>query len=345
MFSLNDIIVNQEEFMDINYIKDAIAHKNSEKIPFLLQITRNANEKYGERLLKDYYNKEVMQAYEKNMISKCDAIYLSIGNHAIGVSAPWWSWYDSREFSLTPDPPSYMPKTKGTGSYADYEQYTKFLKDNFGCYVTVFIWGSHFEKAYFARGIENFLADLACEKEFSQNLLDTIIRKNMVMLENLITNEYIDGVLLGSDWGSQKSLLMSPDTWKDMIRPGEIREYDLIHSYNKDVWVHSCGNVRQIMPDLCEMGVDVLNPIQPECMDIFEIKKSFGEILAFWGGISTQRTLPYGTVSQVKAEAEKVITNMSINGGYIAAPAQEIQDDVPYENIIALIDVLRYHGA
>jgi uroporphyrinogen decarboxylase len=138
---------------------------------------------------------------------------------------------------------------------------------------------------------------------------------------------------------------MSPAVWKKMIQPGEQKEYDLIHSYNKDVWVHSCGNVRQILPDLCEMGVDVLNPIQPECMDIFEIKESFGNKLTFWGGISTQRTLPYGTVAQVRNEAEKVIMNMSNNGGYIAAPAQEIQDDVPYENITALIDVLRYYGA
>lgn len=331
--------------MDINYIKDAISHKSTLKVPYLLQITRKANEKYGEKLLEDYCNKDVMNAYQKNMISRCDAIYLSIGNHAVGVSAPWWSWYECQEFYLAQDPPSHMPKTKGTGSYSDYEQYTKFLKDNFGCYVTVFIWGSHFEKAYFARGIENFLADMACEPEFSQDLLDTIIRKNIVMLENLITNENIDGVLLGSDWGSQKSLLMSPSVWKKMIKPGEQKEYNLIHSYNKDVWVHSCGNVRQILPDLCEMGVDVLNPIQPECMDIFEIKESFGNKLTFWGGISTQRTLPYGTVAQVRNEAEKVIMNMSNNGGYIAAPAQEIQDDVPYENITALIDVLRYYGA
>lgn len=330
--------------MDSQYIKKAINHVSSDKIPYLLQITRNANAKYGDMLLKDYYNKDIMSAYEKNLISKCDAIYLSIGNHAIGVSAPWWTWYDAKNYCASLDAPEYLPKTKGTGSYSQYEEYAKFLKENFGCYVTVFIWGSHFEKAYFARGIENFLADMACSPQTAQQLLNYIIRKNMVMLENLLTNEYIDGVLLGSDWGSQKSLLMSPSSWKEMIKPGEQKEYDLIHSYELDVWVHSCGNVRQILPDLCEMGVDVLNPIQPECMDIFEIKKSFGEKLAFWGGISTQQTLPYGSVNQVKNEAERIILTMSENGGYIAAPSQEVQDDVPYENIKALIDVLKHYG-
>lgn len=330
--------------MDIQNIKKAIAHEHTNKIPYLLQITREANAKYGDMLLKDYYNKDAMTAYEKGLVSKSDAIYLSIGNHAMGINAPWWIWDDSGEYSLTPDPPSYMPKTKGTGSYPNFRDYTEFLKENFGCYNTVFVWGSHFEKAYFARGIENFLADMACEPEFAQQLLDTIIRKNIVMLENILTDNHIDGVLLGSDWGSQKSLLMSPDSWHSMIKPGEQKEYDLIHSYNKDVWVHSCGNVRQILPDLCEMGVDVLNPLQPECMDIYEIKQTFGDKIAFWGGISTQRTLPYGTVKEVQKEAEKVILSMSVNGGYIAAPAQEIQDDVPYENIVALIDVMQHYG-
>jgi uroporphyrinogen decarboxylase len=330
--------------MEIKHIQKAISHQNSEKIPYLIQITREAKEKYGDMLLHDYYNKDVMSAYEKGSIGKCDAIYMSIGNHALGISVPWWTWYDAKEYSRSFDPPSYMPKTKGIGSYIEYEDYTKFIKENFGCYICDFIWGSHFEKAYFARGIENFLADMATEQEFAQELLDTIIRKNMVMLENIVTNEFVDGILLGSDWGSQKSLLMSPVTWKQMIQPGEQKEYDLIHRYNKDVWVHSCGNVQAILPDLSKMGVNVLNPVQPECMDIYEIKKTFGNVLTFWGGISTQKTLPYGTVGEVKKEAEKVIINMSVNGGYICAPSQEIQNAVPYENLRALIDVARYYG-
>jgi len=85
-------------------------------------------------------------------------------------------------------------------------------------------------------------------------LLNKTIEKNMVMLENSLTAPEIDGVLLGSDWGSQLDLLMSPDTWQEMIRPGEQKEYDLVHSYGKDVWVHSCGNIERIIPSLIEMG-------------------------------------------------------------------------------------------
>ena len=161
------------------------------------------------------------------------------------------------------------------------------------------------------------------------------------MLENFLALPEIDGVLLGSDWGSQRGLLMSPEVWDDMIRPGEQKDYDLIHGYGKDVWVHSCGDVHVLIPRLIEMGLDVLNPVQPECMDIAELKASFGDRLTFWGGLSTQQTLPFGTPDQVRAEARKVRDRMRTGGGYIFSPAQSIQGDVPVENILALREVAR----
>ena len=89
------------------------------------------------------------------------------------------------------------------------------------------------------------------------------------------------------------------------------------------------------------MGVDVLNPIQPECMDIAQLKKDFGTAMTFWGGISTQKTLPYGTPAQVKAEVNETTKMMSQNGGYILSPSQSIQIDVPIENIMALIEAAK----
>lgn len=139
-------------------------------------------------------------------------------------------------------------------------------------------------------------------------------------------------------------LLMSPDTWQEMIRDGEQKEYDLVHSYGKDVWVHSCGCVERIIPSLVEMGLDVLNPVQPECMDLAKLKRDFGDKLAFWGGISTQQVLPFGTPDEVKAEVRRVRRLMATGGGYILAPAQEIQEDVPAENIIALVEAAREPG-
>ena len=137
---------------------------------------------------------------------------------------------------------------------------------------------------------------------------------------------------------------MSPICWKTMIQPGEQQEYDLIKRYGKDVFIHSCGNIVKIMEELTQMGVDALNPVQPECMDLSELKRLYGDKIAFYGGISTQRTLPNGTPEQVARETEQTIKLMSVHGGYITAPSQEIQVDVPYENLRALIDTARAHS-
>ena len=125
-----------------------------------------------------------------------------------------------------------------------------------------------------------------------------------------------------------------------MIRPGEQQEYDLIKKYGRHVFVHSCGCILRILPDLAEMGVDVLNPVQPECMDLRFLKETYPG-LTYYGGISTQKTLPFGTPADVVRETEETIALMSRNGGYITAPSQEIQTDVPYENLRALIDTAR----
>jgi len=256
-------------------------------------------------------------------------------------SPPWWTWHELDEDWRQTGTPTSPAKVIGRGNYDAFIESIKAERETSDKYFLIRIYGSHFEKAYFSRGIENFLADIAGDPEFTRRLFNTIIEKNMVMLENFLALPEIDGVLLGSDWGSQIDLLMSPAVWEDMIRPGEQREYDLIHSYGKDVWVHSCGCVEKIIPSLVEIGLDVLNPVQPEAMDIRKLKEQYGDKLAFWGGISTQQTLPYGTPDEVKAEARGVRDLLAKDGGYILSPAQSLMGDVPVENILALFEVAR----
>ncbi len=162
-----------------------------------------------------------------------------------------------------------------------------------------------------------------------------------IFKENFLNYKEIDGVLLGSDWGAQNNLLMSPAIWRKLIKPGEKKEYDLIHSYGKDVWLHSCGNITEIIPDLVEMGVDVLNPVQPEAMDISVLKQTYNKNLTFWGGIGTQHVLLRSTPDEVKKEARRIRNMMAVNGGYIFSPSQSVQADVPVENVFALLEVAR----
>jgi len=325
-------------------VKAAIAHRNIDTVPSCIHLAGDGLKVYSQRLYDKYTDENLRALCEAGKISKQHAMYYGMGNHVLTVSCHWWSWYDVPAEYFAEETPDYLPKTIGYGSYSEFAETIRNLKENTDAYVLVTIWGSHFEKANFARGIENFLADLAGDPEYAQRMLDFIIHKNMVMLENIVHTPGIDGILLGSDWGSQRDLMMSPACWRQMIAPGEQKEYDLIHEAGVDVWVHSCGDIRKIFPDLSEMGVNVLNPIQPECMDIYELKEKYGDKMTFWGGISTQKTLPYGTPEGGVEETRKVTDALSRNGGYIIAPSQEIQADVPFENLCALIDTAKSYA-
>jgi uroporphyrinogen decarboxylase len=328
-------------------IKEALRHENTGYVPYAINFTKEAMDLYGERILQDYADKRVKADYKSGLLNLSEAVSLGIGNHILYVYAPWWSWHEVPEYFLSDfEAPGHMPETIGYGSYEEFFRKIKYIKEHYDVYLLATIWGSHWEKAYFCRGIENFLGDIVGNPDWAKELLDLIIRKNIVMIENFINAKEIDGVLLGSDWGAQNDLIMSPTCWRNLIKDGEQQEYDLIKKHGKDVFVHSCGDVLKILGDLVEMGLDALNPVQPECMDIHRLKAEYGGKLTYFGAISTQKTLPYGTPEEVVQETERVIRALSAGGGYITSPSQEIQTDVPYENVKALIDTaMRYAKA
>jgi uroporphyrinogen decarboxylase len=302
-------------------VKSAIAHRTTPRVPYAIALTEEA---------KARVHRELGVA----------DLAAWLDNDVYELWVPWYGWHELGSDWAGMDAPVSRPTVLGRGSYP--EMFDNAAKARAaGKYVLAMIFCSHFERAYMARGFENFLADIAGDFAFAKKLCRTIIEKNLVMLENFLHCPDIDGVLLGSDWGSQRGLLMSLPAWDELIRPGEQAEYDLIHSYGKDVWVHSCGDVQLLIPRLIEMGLDVLNPVQPECMDIARLKADFGGKLTFWGGISTQQTLPFGTPEQVKTDARRVRDLLSAGGGYVFSPAQSIQDDVPPANILALLEVAR----
>lgn len=322
-------------------IKKTLNHEELPVVPYAINLTANAYKKYGTKLLDQYGSEKIKEDYKKGVLSLAEAVGLAIGNHMLNVYAPWWIFYDVPEYFKEEETPEDLPDTIGYGSYEAFFEHVKYIKENYDVYTLATFFGSHWEKAHSLRGIENFLCDMAVEPEWAQQLLDMIIRKNLVMIENILPCKDIDGVLLGSDWGTQKDLFISPECFRKMIKGGEKQEYDLIHKKGKDVFVHSCGNIARIMDDLVEIGVQGLNPIQPECMDIKWLKENYGDSITFYGGISTQQTLPYGTPEDVVRETNEVVELMSKGGGYITAPSQGIQEDVPYENLIALIEAAK----
>ena len=307
-------------------VKAAISHRQTDRVPYCIEFTSE-----GSQAMAPLLNGQSLEAFVRNDVCR--------------VQPPWWNWHELGSQWYGPDPPRCRPGVLGFGGYEDLVGRLGQIRGEGDPYILATFYGSHFEKAHFARGIENFLADMAGNPSWARTFLAGIVDRNMVMLENILSLKEIDGVLLGSDWGTQADLMISPAMWEDMIAPGEQREYDLVHAFGKDVWVHSCGRIEKIIPRLIEMGLDVLNPVQPEVMDLATLKARYGDRLTFWGGISTQRTLPYGTPQQVKAETRSVRQMMSQGGGYILGPAQQIQADVPVANALALLEVARENRA
>lgn len=134
----------------------ALRHQDSAYVPYAINMTVEGCDKYGEQLLKDYPNEQVMEDYRRGMLDKMQAVQLAIGNHILYIDAPWWDWYNlTDEFLKEEDTPGRLPDTIGRGSYEQFFEKTRYLRETYDAYLLVTIWGSHWEKAYFSRGIEN----------------------------------------------------------------------------------------------------------------------------------------------------------------------------------------------
>ena len=199
---------------------------------------------------------------------------------------------------------------------------------------------SLFERAWTLCGMEYLLTAMALEPDFVHALMDRILEHNLARIEHACSAD-IDAMMLGDDWGSQQGLIMGPNLWREYIQPRVRQMYAAIHARGKYVFIHSCGKVDALFPDLIDCGLDCFNPFQPEVMDPFEMKRQFGDRLSFYGGISTQRTLPYATPAEVRDEVKRLIEHAGRNGGYIAAPAHAVPGDASPENVAAMIETLQ----
>ena len=199
---------------------------------------------------------------------------------------------------------------------------------------------SLFERAWTLTGMENLLMAMMDDPDFAHGLLDRILEFNLRAIARGCRHG-LDGIYFGDDWGSQTSVLMGPELWREYIKPRIAQMYAAVKRQGKFVFIHSCGKVDELFPELIDLGLDVFNPFQPEVIDVYAAKRTVGDRLSFFGGISTQRTLPYGTPEDTRAEVRRLIAEVGKNGGYIAAPAHAIPGDAKPENIAAMIEVLQ----
>jgi uroporphyrinogen decarboxylase len=194
-----------------------------------------------------------------------------------------------------------------------------------------------FERTWTLRGFTEVLTDAAAEPRFYDELVERIAEHQLAIIEHLLELP-VDGIMFSDDWGYQKGVLLGPERWRRFIKPRLERMYARVHQAGKYTLSHCCGSVTDIVPDLIEIGLDVLESVQPEAMSPYALKRGYGSEITFWGGLGSQSTLPFGTPAEVRAEVARLCREMGRGGGYILAPAKSLQPETPTANAAAAVE-------
>jgi uroporphyrinogen decarboxylase len=200
----------------------------------------------------------------------------------------------------------------------------------------------------YLRGIENTFVDLKLRPEIAHAILRKIREFYLVYLGRILEAAHgkIDIVLTGDDFGSQKGPLISPQSWRTFVEPGFSAYVALVKQHGARAMHHTCGSVAAIIPDMIACGLDILQSIQPEARDmsLAALKAEFGQDLCFHGGMSIQKTMPFGTPKEIRLEVKKIADTIRSDGGYIYCTAHNIQADTSLENVQALLAAYHEYG-
>ncbi len=321
-------------------ILNALNHKESDVIPYQLDLTDEVHIR-----LQEYFEDE--DFYEKigsHLAQERNESFETISNTQFrDMFGVIWNREQEGDFGIVA---KYILTEDGLGDYIFPEPDEKLIrekcerlqkkKNQFRMYIIGF---SLFERAWTLRSMSELLIDFKINEEFANELLDKIVEYNLAVID--IVAEYdIDCIFFGDDWGQQKGLIMGPALWRKFLKPRLQQMYKKVKSYGMYVAQHSCGDISEVFPDLIELGLDIYNTFQPEVYDIKEMKNLYGDKITFYGGISTQKLLPYALPDEVKSEMKKIMEILGVNGGYIVAPTHSMPNDIPTENIEAFLEIV-----
>jgi len=194
-----------------------------------------------------------------------------------------------------------------------------------------------FENGWALCGFQNYLGYLAGEPQFIQELTEGLVEFSCAVTRQL-AGLGVDGIRFGDDWGFQDRLMIRPELWRSTFKKHYRRIYETARAAGLIVTIHSCGNIMDILPDLIDIGVEVVNPLQPEAMDLTYCKREYGSHLTFWGGLGCQSTLPFGTPEDVRQEVRDRL-HLFEGGGYILAPAGAVSTETPAANVAAIVEI------
>lgn len=362
--------------------KLAVSHQEPDRIPLDLGGMVSGITQLAHRQLSSYLgvsSPEVLIDRSQRLVKPSPEILTQFGidTRYACLEIPYQVWASDEKGSIWKD--EWGVKRKFTGLYYDMiehplanletmedlkrvkippppsdEQCLKLKKElnsirSQGKVAIINVIGSCFEFAWYLRGLEKFLMDLMLYPSLACGIMDLMLEYQFAQFDRLLSymGTLIDIVLCGDDLATQKAPLLSPDLYRRYVKPRQKKLYDFIKKRTKaKIFYHSCGAITPFLPDLIEIGVDIINPIQvsAEGMDLYQLKRNWGKYLTFWGGIDTQRVLPKGTTVEVREEVRKRIDQLAQDGGYVLCAVHNLQADVPPQNIVAMYEEALTYG-
>lgn len=332
-------------------VRKAIAHQNPSFVPaWYALIAQETRERYGsrlERLLAEYEDDVIFavlstfppaEQMHPGWTDEWGCIWKRASVGAISTASPLSETWDRLAWYLEEGIP-HLAERKDL-----IDRVRAAREAHPDRYLVATTWLGVFERLRALRGTENVLLDLHRHPEELVTLRDAVADELLDQAAGA-AGSGADAILVADDFGTQSSLLISPIHWRELFRPCYTRMVDAIHGWGLHAWFHSCGNIRAIIPDIIEIGFDVLHPLQPSAMDLAEISETFGGCICFAGGIDVQALLPHASRDEVIEEIKRVIDILDgPQGGFIAAPTNSIMPDTPFESIAAMCQTMRDYG-
>jgi uroporphyrinogen decarboxylase len=334
-------------------VRRALRREPIDRFPSQTNYTAKLGETYADHAGISF---EDLDDYFDNHLLRVDVSYPRRFSSDGKTAYDWWGagFSTDEEGYLITDPPlSRVDPEAEEAPEADYawpdpedpnlldgarkrmaaEGESRFVIPNFGFAL--------FERAWSLRGFEQFMLDMALYPGFSENLLERITEIQGALASRFVALG-VDGGYFGDDLGAQRGMLFSPEVWRRMFKPRMQRLFSVFTDAGLPVILHSDGDIREILPDLIEIGLTALNPCQPEVLDHRWLKREYGRDLAFYGGISTQEVFPHGDPGKVREAGRACLTTLGSDGtGLIYGPSHRLMADVPLANLDAYRETLK----
>jgi len=347
-------------------VKLALDHQEPDRVPLHCSFTPEAERKLARHLGIDVQRLEAYKSEgaDLGLAMGHDLLTTWLGfatsyyaQEAQTYTCEWgvqWEWVDYPTGRYTEARSRPLAEAKDLSGYKVPDPYrdeiyegARRLIESYGndYYIVGAIPCTMFECSWALRGYDRLMLDMLENKKFAHQLFDAVVEFSRVAGRRLIEMG-VDMIWVGDDFGGQTKMLISPRTWREFFKPryaGLFAEFKAINPKVKIAY-HSDGNIEPIIPELIEIGLDVLNAVQPKCMDTARLKRQYGRNLSFWGAIDIQEVLPFGRPADVEKEVRERISTLGVGGGYIVSPSHNIQADTPVENILAFYDAVKKYG-